>query len=380
MTENYFGIRTDFKRNLDEPKHAMTIPFSGGIRLLSLVCLTVWAGGPSASAQTKFNLRLQMQGNRPLLSITGAVGNVYSLQYASNLVVKNCWTELTLLEVQGTNNVWVDSTDVSQSQRCYRAVSVPLPADTNLVFIPPGTFMMGSPTNEIGGGSYETQHIVTFRRGFWMGRHLVTQGEYYAMVGLNPSYFTGTNGFSQDLTRPVEQVSWDDATNYCAMRTMREQAGGLISTNLEYRLPTESEWEYACRAGTTTAFYLGSWLRSGNANFDGQYEYDASAGDIFNGNGIYLQTTTPVGSYAANSWGLYDMIGNVFEWCQDWYGAYPIGPVTDPKGAVSGTSRVARGGCWSYHAQFCRSAVRGGATPEFKQNTLGFRVVLARTN
>jgi formylglycine-generating enzyme required for sulfatase activity len=254
----------------------------------------------------------------------------------------------------------------------------------SLVFIPPGTFTMGSPTNEAERFPDETQHTVTISRGFWMGKFLVTQGDYLAVVGSNPSYF---NGFQQlpgidygtDLTRPVEQVDWYDATNYCGLRTQQERAGGLIPTNYVYRLPTESEWEYADRAGTTTAFYLGSGLHSGQANFDGQYEYDASVGTINNPSGIYLQQTTPVGSYAANPWGLYDMIGNVVEWCQDWYGgAYPAGSVTDPQGAVTGSSRVIRGGSLGGFAWFCRSATRIDLNPGTPgHGGIGFRVVLA---
>src|SRR5262249_32934821 len=159
-----------------------------------------------------------------------------------------------------------------------------------------------------------TQHVVTISRGFWMEKYLVTQGDYQAVVGSNPSYFTSVNGYSDDPTRPVETVSWNDATNYCALRTAQERAAGLIPTDYLYRLPTESEWEYADRAGTTTAFYLGSRLYSGQANFDGRNEYDASVGSIYNPSGIYLQQTTPVGSYAPNPWGFYDLIGNVWEW------------------------------------------------------------------
>ena len=200
------------------------------------------------------------------------------------------------------------------------------------------------------------------------------------MVGSNPSYFNGVqNGtnYGTDLTRPVEQVDWYDATNYCAMRTQQERAGGLIPTNYVYRLPTESEWEYACRAGTTTAFYLGSGLYSGQANFIGQYEYDASVGTINNPSGIYLGQTTAVGSYTANGWGLYDMIGNVDEWCQDWYGTYPAGSVADPQGPATGSHRVIRGSSWLNYARYCRSAYRNDNHPEYLAIIFGFRVVLA---
>jgi formylglycine-generating enzyme required for sulfatase activity len=143
-------------------------------------------------------------------------------------------------------------------------------------------------------------------------------------------------------------------------------------------LPTESEWEYACRAGTTTAFYLGSGLHSGQANFDGQYEYEAAVGTIYKPSGISIGQTTTVGSYAASGWGLSDMIGNVYEWCQDWYGTYPGGSVIDPQGAVSGSFRVLRGGGWYIVvARDCRSASRNFFDPGSGSLSFGFRVLLA---
>jgi len=332
---------------------------------------------PRGPAQPCPTLGLQFSAGQPTLSLTGMVGTVYSIQYATGLSPTNLWVDRTLLQAQGASNVWSDPSAPTPGQRFYRAVTVPAPADTNLVFIQPGTFTMGSPTNEAEWGSDETQYTVTISRGFWMGKYLVTQGDYLAVVGSNPSSFTSANGYPDDLTRPVETVSWIDANNYCALRTQQEGAGGLIPTNYMYRLPTESEWEYADRAGTTTAFYLGSSLHSGQANFNGHYEYDASVGTINNPSGIYLQTTTPVGSYAANPWGLYDMIGNVDEWCQDWYGTYPAGSVTDPQGVVSGSNRVIRGGDYFNGADLCRSATRVNVDPGGGYNNVGFRVLLA---
>jgi formylglycine-generating enzyme required for sulfatase activity len=348
------------------------------VRFLSVLCLAVWAAAPPASAQPRPSLGLRFSAGQPTLSLTGAVGTVYSIQSATNLSAATFWTDRTLLHAQDPSNVWTDPSAPTPGQRFYRAVSVAAPADTNLVFIQPRPFTMGSPTTEAERSPNELQHTVTISRLFWMGKYLVTQGDYLAVVGSNPSYFSKANGSSDDLTRPVETVSWNDATNYCALRTQQERAGGLIPTDYVYRLPTESEWEYACRKGTTTAFYLGSSLHSGQANFDGQLEYDASVGTINNFSGVYLGKTTPVGSYAANGWGLYDMIGNVQEWCQDWYGAYPAGSVTDPQGAASGLWRVRRGGSWHDGARYCRSAARYYTDPvNGSFSNVGFRVVLA---
>jgi formylglycine-generating enzyme required for sulfatase activity len=251
-----------------------------------------------------------------------------------------------------------------------------------LVWISPGTFVMGSPTSEALRYSDETQHTVTLTKGFYMGKYAVTQGEYLALMGNNPSYFTTVdwNGhpISPDLNRPVELVSWIDATNYCAHLTQQEQAAGRLPSGWVYRLPTESEREYACRAGTTTAFNFGSAIRGGMANFYNYYEYDAAIGEIYFANPTvpWLFRTTTVGSYAPNAWGLHDMHGNVWEWCGDWYGTYPTGSVSDPQGAPSGSARVVRGGGWGDSGRLCRSAFRY-YSPSDWNFSFGFRVVLA---
>jgi formylglycine-generating enzyme required for sulfatase activity len=242
------------------------------------------------------------------------------------------------------------------------------------VFIPPGSYIMGSPTNEADRSSIEgPQTKVTISRGFWMGKYLVTQGEYLAVVGPNSSYFNGDRSgapwfdqdYGTDLQLPVEQVSWHDATNYCARLTSQEQGAGRIPATCVFRLPTEAEWEYACRAGTTTRFFYGD-----DPDYTNLVNYAWFADNSGN-------VTHPVGLLLANPWGLYDMAGNVWQWCLDWNGAYPGGSVTDPRGPPIGTNRVWRGGSWFYSGRFCRSARRLSHLPTYQYAGLGFRVVLA---
>jgi formylglycine-generating enzyme required for sulfatase activity len=219
----------------------------------------------------------------------------------------------------------------------------------NMAFIPPGTFRMGSPTNEVGRQDNEgPQTAVTISRGFWMGKYEATQREYLAVMGSNPSYFTG------DTNRPVEMVSWVDATNYCARLTQRERAAGRIPTNSVYRLPTEAQWEYACRAWTSTRFSHGDDL--GYTNLTNYAWYLDNSGDM----------THPVGPKLPSPWGLYDMHGNVWEWCQDWWGDYPGWIAVDPQGPATGSCRVFRGGSWAFSTDRsgnCRSADRGCEWP-----------------
>ena len=235
----------------------------------------------------------------------------------------------------------------------------PAPGISFFKWIKPGTFMMGStiatdPDRELN----EVQHTVKLTYGFWLLDHEVTQREYEWLMRTNLSFFKG------DPARPVENVSWDDAVAFCEELTKLDRQGGVISKNQAYRLPTEAEWEYACRAGTTTAVYV---------NYgDRKTELDAIAWW-----GSNSMQTHPVRQRLSNAWGLYDMIGNVFEWCSDWYGKYPTRSVTDPTGALSGTSRVIRGGSWANDAGWSRSALRNGINPVSHSPYLGFRPALS---
>jgi len=263
-----------------------------------------------------------------------------------------------------------------------------IPPD-DMVLIKGGTFTMGSPANEPKRDDDEgPQHQVTVS-SFYMGKYEVTQKEYQEVMGTNPSDIKWANS-------PVENVSWYDAIEYCNKRSQLE---GLtpaytidknhIDTNNKnerdmkwtviwdkkangYRLPTEAEWEYACRAGTVKPFSTGKNITTKQANYDGNGPYNNKS------KGIYRGRTTPVGSFPPNPWGLYDMHGNVFEWCWDWLGNYSSGPQADPIGAVSGSGRVGRGGGWDASARYARSANRGSSTPSIRSIYLGFRV--ARNN
>ena len=332
------------------------------VQFLFIVCWAALAVGPRASAQTPPGLNLQLYAG---LSITGAVGTVYSVEYITDLAQTNTWRCLTFLQLPATNYLWFDLTVPATGQRFYRATQFNAPA--NLVFIPPGTFRMGSPTNEVGQpdqgipflpNSYP-QTAVTISRGFWMWKYEVTQGEYLAVMGSNPSSFKG------DTNRPVEMVNWFNATNYCGKLTQRERAAGRISTNSVYRLPTEAEWEYACRGWTSTRFSYGD--DPGYTNLTQYAWFDVNSGAM----------THPVGQKLPNPWGLYDMHGNVAEWCQDWSRLYPGGIALDPQGPATGSLRVFRSGDWEHDAAACRSAFRISHTPDTTYSILGFRVVLA---
>ena len=225
-------------------------------------------------------------------------------------------------------------------------------------YIPPGTFMMGSPEDEPGRDDDEKRHQVTLTWGYYLQTTLVTQGQWEAVMGNNPSYFkeAGPNA-------PVEQVSWDDVQVF--IRNLNQLEGSD-----RFRLPTEAEWEYACRAGTETPFWTGRCLGTDQANYDGNYPLAGCP------KGEYRKTTTPVKTFPPNPWGLYDMHGNVWEWCNDWFGQYPDGPVTDPTGPSTDSDRVLRGGSWYGGARNCRSTDRGRYSPGYRSAISGFRLVM----
>ena len=225
--------------------------------------------------------------------------------------------------------------------------------DLNLtmIWVEPGTFTMGSPTSEEGRNSrYETQHQVTLTKGFYLGKYELTQAQWEKVMGNNPSKYKGAD-------RPVEMVSWNDAVAFCKKLTEMEKKAGRVPEGMAYQLPAEAQWEYACRAGTTTKYSWGDSINSSNANYDEN-----------------VDGTTPVGKYPPNPWGFHDMHGNVWEWCADWYGTYPSGSVTNPEGPASGSSRIARGGSWGNSWAYLRSARRQYSTPSGRGNNLGFRV------
>jgi formylglycine-generating enzyme required for sulfatase activity len=239
-------------------------------------------------------------------------------------------------------------------------------------------FLMGAPEGEeVASDDEKPQHWVRLTKPFYLGKYAVTQEQYERLVGKNPSHFCATGvGKAKvaglDTRRfPVEEVSWEEAVEFCRKLSElpEEKRRGRA-----YRLPTEAEWEYSCRVGamSPTPFSFGATFSSTRANFDGNFPYGGAA------KGPNLGRPTAVGSYPANAWGLYDMHGNVWQWCSDWYGAdyYAKSPREDPAGPSEGSGRVFRGGSWRISGQNCRSAIRLRYVPAFRDYNLGFRVAL----
>lgn len=253
----------------------------------------------------------------------------------------------------------------------------------NFVLIKGGTFQMGSPESEAWRSADETQHTVTVS-DFYMSKYELTQKEYEEIAGNNPSYFKGDN-------LPLENISWLDAVAYCNARSEKDGLTPVYTIDGQnvswdrsangYRLPTEAEWEYACRAGTTTPFYMENSPSAEDANYYGHYPYEIEDNYFSQGNlevkpGEYRETTMSVDSFSENPYGLYNMHGNVSEWVWDYYGEYPTDEQTDPAGPTSGTLRVYRGGGWNDFAKNMRSAYRATLEQNKGSFNLGIRLVL----
>jgi formylglycine-generating enzyme required for sulfatase activity len=223
-----------------------------------------------------------------------------------------------------------------------------------LRWIVPGTFMMGSPEGEPERDDDERQYLVHLSHGFWLADTACTQALWQTVMGNNPSHFQGED-------RPVEQVSWRDVQRFLKRLNTAVPGGG-------FRLPTEAEWKYACRAGTTTAFWFGDQITPEQINYHGEFPYTGGR------KGLYRGETVGVKALPCNSWGLYQMHGNVWEWCQDWYGAYPSGTVTDPTGPKRGAARALRGGSWFSGGGDARSAFRDRSDPDARDDFIGFRL------
>jgi sulfatase modifying factor 1 len=254
---------------------------------------------------------------------------------------------------------------------------------------PPGSFVMGSPEDEAGRyGEEGPQHEVTLTQGYWMADSPVTQGLWLAVLGENPSEFADP----AHLDRPVESVDWEEATRFCALLEERLQRAGLADDGQLFRLPSEAEWEYACRAGTQTATYAGDLTVRGECDapeLDPIAWYGGNSGVGYDLAGGIDSSRWPnmqhphskagtrlVKQKAPNAWGLYDTLGNVWEWCADaaWYGdGYVVGPRGDPLGQA-GRDRAHRGGCWSSDAQIARAACRGASAPSGRADSLGLRL------
>ena len=284
----------------------------------------------------------------PKLTVEGPAGSNARVESAASL--SGPWTMWTNVTVGAEGTVLVDLSPGSAA-RFYRAVAEQRPVGpTGFVWIVPGTFVMGSPVSEPDRDSDEAQHTVTLTQGFWLSDHETTQREYLLVMG-SISLWKGES-------LPVERVSWDEAVAYCKKLTERERAAGRITAQQAYRLPTEAEWEYAARAGTTGARY-------GEVEAIAWHE------------GNSKKQTHVVNQKAANAFGLHDMMGNVWEWCSDWSEGYPTGSVTDPTGPSSGSNRVNRGGSWNDDARNVRSANRDRLGPGVRSYDLGFRPVLS---
>ena len=288
------------------------------------------------------------------VTVTGAVNanatGTYVLHY-------------TVMDSKG--NIAATTRTVNVSMAATRVVEGA--SNLQMLWVEPGTFTMGSPTSEAGRETTRPQHKVTLTKGFYLGKYEVTQAQYEAVMTGNTNTLEALNNpatpsqFANNPNRPVERVHWNNIQVFLTRLNAAEQAAGRLPAGWQYVLPTESEWEYACRAGTTTVYSWGNSIGTSNANY-------SSSG---------IGQTRDVGQYAANPWGFFDMHGNVHEWTSDWYASsYPAGSATDPTGPTTGSAIVIRGGNYGWPGSYARSATRRTSPPGGPSSVLGFRLSL----
>lgn len=319
----------------------------------------LWVG-----AQDLFSLQIEKSHSSLQLaeiSMQGEPGGLYHLLKSFDL--SNWKIDQTASPESGEATVRFSIQMNASPHAFYRIESMPLQPLDQMVRIEPGTFLMGSPDDEVGRyldkETPQTENTLT--QVYWISKYEVTQGEFEALMGFNPSRFR----ILEDPQLPVESVTWFSALEYCQKLTQNERETGRLTEAFEYRLPTEAEWAYATRAGTTTRFSYGD-----DPFYEALHEHAWYKGNS------RLQPH-PVGEKAPNPWGLYDVHGNVFEWCMDWFDNLPGGSLTDSWGPEDGYDRVVRGGYWDSSPAFCRSALRVHHPPEARLAFIGFRIVLA---
>ena len=350
---SYFAQKTSIESRLDDLLSGQIVPVSGWGEINQLIGSLETHSG--ATAAQRYRAKLEQAKNR-LASLKAGLSHL-----DSGSSKEGDGDRLQALAM------WVGQSDPDYLR--WKARLMPFgknitvqTAGIEMIWVNPGSFLMGSPGSEADRGDDETRHRVELTEGYWLGKYEVTQSQWQSVMGSSPSKFSGGR-------KPVEQVSWEDCVSFCQRLTERERQAGRLLAGYEYGLPTEAQWEYACRAGTTTATAFGNSLSSRQANFFGDSPYGGAS------KGPYLKRTSDVGSYQPNGWGFYDMHGNVYEWCHDWYGSYG-GDVSDPTGPPSGSYRVLRGGSWSNNGRYCRSALRFRSSPSDRHSRLGFRVSL----
>jgi formylglycine-generating enzyme len=375
------------------------------IKIPTVSILLLASSGLTAIAEAPVISTMTLAGSSLQLSITAQIGSTNQIQSATNLT-QSGWEVLTNIIVTQSPYAFVDATSSPGEQRFYRVLGVS-PAATNttpstMVLIPAGSFQMGDAFSE--GAVYELPVHSVEVSAFYLEKYEVSKGLWDRV-----KTWSSTNGYSLDndgsgkaTNHPVQTINWYDMVKWCNARSEMEgrapsyytdvgltqvykngQAEPYVNWHAGYRLPTEAEWEKAARGGATGHRFPWSnvdTISHNQANYysDASYSYDVSPTRGYNPafvDGV-MPYTSPVGSFAPNGYGLYDMSGNVWEWCWDWAGNYPSTPETDPRGPDTGSTRVGRGGNWNYYAEHCRDSYRYGNPPTDTATNIGFRCAL----